>query len=414
MTGFRTSDAGNVATLFGLSLFVLLGVVAGAVDFSLALRAKSYADSAIDSAVLAAATAIRDDPKAWTNDKRAQRLADRTIRDYFASNVLDSEVPKGKLTVEVTRIGFDTVVKGTYEGRSPAAFLPIFDIDGVDIEATAAANAPSLPYIDITLIVDTSGSMALGATTADIDRLKAQFGCAFACHDDPGEDSYSWAVENGVKLRYDLVREAILNLADHLDSTKTGGRVQVQLYAFDDTLRRLSPLNASTNNLRKNLPTTPVTSSETAGGTRMWEIGPQIPDVVNKAGDGSTRGKAMQLVMMLTDGVQDPNRTWTWDLPLRDKVREFDVAFCDTVREKGALMGVVQVPYLEMTWDWGYNVTLDQPSLAGTFGAKRIDDVTSALKACGGDLYMRAETPDQITRSFESLLEQAVPTRLLE
>lgn len=400
--------------IFAVAIFVITGVVAGAVDYSTALRAKSNAEGAMDAAVLAAAAALRNQPKSWNDDTLAQRLAEDAIKNYFRNNVLSEDVPSGTVTATITRDGFNTVVTGSYAGRAQAAFLPIFGISGVDIGATASANAPGFPFIDITLIVDTSGSMALGATQSDIDRLTAQFGCAFACHDNPGSDSYSWAVANGVKLRYDLVRDAILNLADYLDGYNTGGRVQVQLYAFDDTLRRLSPLNASMNNLRSNLPSTPVTSSETVGGTRLWEIDEKIPGTIKRSGDGSTRGKAMQIVMMLTDGVQDPNRTWTWNTPLRAYVREFDTVFCDEVRALGAQMGVVQVPYLEMNWDWGYNITLNQPSLRGNPGKKRIHDVTTALQACGGDLYMRAETPDQITKSFQTLFEKSAPIRLVQ
>lgn len=403
---------GNTALIFALLAFVVFAAAGAAVDFSSGYRAKSEADSAIDAAVLGAAASLRGDTDAWSDEKVATEKAKASVESYFATNTAD--LPPGTLTVVVKRVGLDLVVTGTFAGSVPGHFTRLFGKEAMDIASTASANVQSSPYIDITLLVDTSASMALGATSADIDRLKAQFGCAFACHDNPGKDSYSWAESNGVTLRYDLIQQAILHLADYLEDVNEGGKIQVQLYAFDDTLGSLSPLNASMNNLRKNLPTAPVTSSETAGGTRFWEYKDQIPGVIKKSGDGSTRGKAMQIVMMLTDGVQDPNRTWTWDTPLRDYVREFDWSVCDTVRDMGAGFGVVQVPYLEMTWDWGYNATLDQPSKLGRAGMKRIDDVTYALKKCGGDLYMLADTPDEIVESFQTLLERATPLRLVE
>lgn len=403
---------GNTALIFGILAFVAFAAAGAAVDFSTGYRAKSEADSAIDAAVLGAAASLRGDMDAWSNETVAAAKAKAEVESYFATNTAD--LPPGTLTVTVKHVGFDLVVTGTYTASVPGRFTRLFGKEAMDIASTASANVQSTPFIDITLLVDTSASMALGATTADIDKLKAKFGCAFACHDNPGNDSYSWAKANGVTLRYDLIQQAILHLADYLEDVNEGGKIQVQLYAFDDTLKSLTPLMASMNQLRSSLPTAPVTSSETAGGTRFWEYKDQIPGTIKRSGDGSTRGKAIQIVMMLTDGVQDPNRTWTWNTPLRDYVREFDWSVCDTVRGMGADFGVVQVPYLEMPWDWGYNATLDQPSKLGRVGSKRIEDVTYALKKCGGDLYMLADTPDEIVESFQTLFERATPLRLVE
>ncbi len=112
--------------------------------------------------------------------------------------------------------------------------------------------------------------MALGATTADIQRLRTQFGCAFACHDNPGHDSFAWAEANGVKLRYDLIRDAVLDFANYIEGINGNGRTRVQLYTFDDILRLNQPLTTNMALVRANLPTAPQTSGETVGGTRWW------------------------------------------------------------------------------------------------------------------------------------------------
>jgi Flp pilus assembly protein TadG len=401
---------GNVAVIFSLALFAVVGAVGSAIDYSRASSARAQAATVMDAAVLAAAIALRDDPSVLSDDDRASSLAEREVMRYYRGNKVDTD--DLDIDVRLVASGNDTTIEATFAGDVDAAFVQLLGYPTIAYSGVASSVVAGTPFIDVTLVVDTSASMALGASAADISRLRSQFGCAFACHDNPGADSYSWAKANGVKLRYDLVRETILNFADYIESFNSGGRVQVQLYSFDNTLRQLSTLNASMSNLRKNLPTTPVTSSETEGATRFWEYGSKLSTVFKRSGDGSTRGKAMQIVLMLTDGVQDPNRTWTSKPSLRALVREFDWAHCDAVRKAGATMGVVQVPYMEMTWDWGYNVTLNQPSLLGRPGFKRIDDVTHALKQCGGDLYMSANTPDEVVNSFRRLFQQATPIRL--
>ncbi len=401
---------GNVAMLFAIVFMAIMGIVGSAVDYGRAISTQSRAAAALDAAVLAAAEALRNDGKAQATDASALALARATVERYWSANI--SDIPVEKVVTSIVRDGVDINIFARYDSTVDTTVMSIAGFDTVAIGGTASAVATGFPYIDLTLVVDTSASMALGASEADIDRLRNQFGCAFACHDNPGADSYSWARSNGVKLRYDLIRDAILNLADYLENFNSGGRIQVQLYEFNDKLTQLSPLNASMNNLRKNLPSDPVTSSETVGGTRFWEFASTLPSLVAKSGDGSTRGKATQLLLMLTDGVQDPNRTWTSDVPLRAYVREFDWTACDQIRADGAMIGVVQVPYLKMDWDWGYGETLGQPSLLGRPGMQRIDDVSHALEKCGGDLHMTANSPEQVTNSFQTLFRKAVPIRL--
>lgn len=155
---------------------------------------------------------------------------------------------------------------------------------------------------------------------------------------------------------------------------------------FDDTLRRNQALTTDMARIRANLPSAPQTSGETVGGTRWWTYADTIPGLIGNGGDGTSQARAIKLVMMLTDGVQDPNRTWTWDLPQRDYVREFDATVCDTLRARNVRIGVVQVPYVEMPLDWGYKATLGMPSLLGRNGDRHAD-ATYALRRCGGDLY---------------------------
>jgi Flp pilus assembly protein TadG len=407
----RNDCRGSVIPIIAIAIFVLMGSVGSAIDLARVYRVKVDMDAALDAAVLAAAQILKDQSAVTLNSDRARVIAKQAMDDYFETNL--HEARDYGLDVEVSMAGFTIEVAGTYDTVVDTAIMKLFHINEVPISNRAVSTTGILPFVDVTLVVDTSASMALGASKADIDRLRAQFGCAFACHEKPGYDSYTWAKNNGVKLRYDLIREAVLHFADFLESFNSGGRVQVQLYSFDNTLKQLTPLMASMKQVRENLPTAPVTSDVSAGGTRFWEYKNKIALIPNKSGDGSTRGKAIQMMFILTDGVQDPSREWTSKVNLRSLVREFDFTVCDDARKRGVMVGVVHTPYMPMDWDWGYNATLGQPSLAGNIGNKRIDDVTWALKKCGSNLYLSAEHPEDIITSFEQLFTKASPTRLV-
>ncbi len=153
-----------------------------------------------------------------------------------------------------------------------------------------------------------------------------------------------------MKLRYDLIRDAVLDFANYIDGINGNRRTRVQLYTFDDILRLNQSLTTNMALVRANLPTAPQTSGETVGGTRWWTYANTIPGLIGAGGDGTTQAKAVKLVMMLTDGAQDPNRTWTWNTPLRDYVREMDWTACNTMRTNKVKVGVVHVPYLDMPW----------------------------------------------------------------
>ncbi len=60
-----------------------------------------------------------------------------------------------------------------------------------------------------------------------------------------------------------------------------------------------------------------------------------------------------------------------------------------------------------MTWDWGYNETLDQP---GTLGGKtRVDDIPIALSACAGPNYLAASDQTAIRNAFVALFQKSQP-----
>jgi hypothetical protein len=117
------------------------------------------------------------------------------------------------------------------------------------------------------------------------------------------------------------------------------------------------------------------------------------------------------MVIIATDGVNDPTRAWASTQPaLRSEVRVFDTGFCTTFKSNGVIVAIINTPYYPMPWDWGYNATLGQPGSLG--GSTRVDDIPIALRACAGNNFILAPDVSTIQSSFTKLFINASPIRL--
>ncbi len=90
--------------------------------------------------------------------------------------------------------------------------------------------------MEITLLIDTSGSMAIGADAAGQALLKSKLGCAFACRDNVAVqgygDAYLYAKAKGITLRYDAVNAGIVRLVDEFDSARPRRHQHSRIHSF--------------------------------------------------------------------------------------------------------------------------------------------------------------------------------------
>ena len=82
---FFFDRAGGTAVIFALTLLPIVAIVAGGLDFSRSLNAKTKLQAALDSALLAAATMT-----GATDDERVQHA-----KDVFQANIAESGLPDG-------------------------------------------------------------------------------------------------------------------------------------------------------------------------------------------------------------------------------------------------------------------------------------------------------------------------------
>ncbi|MDX2259293.1 MAG: pilus assembly protein TadG-related protein [Hyphomicrobiaceae bacterium] len=417
---FSASSRGSVAVLFGVCLFALAGSMGVAVDYAVAYRISSKLRADADAAALAAAVAGRDyfmthggyEPG---NIGRARSIAQAAAARFFSENGAGEA---GSVTRSIDVAIKDTTVdvKITYSTLVGTPFGGLFNVEQVPIAGVAESRADLPRFVEVHLLIDTSGSMALGAGKDEQDLLQAQVGCAFACHDGTPvrgyADSYTYAVANNIDLRYTAVNRGIITLMDTIDRMPgSGGFIRTSVHSFDNTLKRDADLTTDSSEIRRRLPTAPSTSSETAGATHFNQIIDEFVRRVGHGGDGATASEPMKLVILATDGVRDPGRFWVTEVDARKDVGPFDMSFCTTLKQRGVDVGIIHTPYLPMPYDWGYEATLGQASQIGRPGT-RADDVPIVLKDCAGPLYVRADEPEAIQSAFSNLFLSVLDVRL--
>lgn len=217
-------------------------------------------------------------------------------------------------------------------------------------------------------------------------------------------------MSKGIELRYQVVNQGVQNLLSYLNSSSSlKSHVKVGLWSFDDNLTQLTAPTYSYSAVSSNFPAPALASTDASAATPFNSLISSFINAVGTAGDGSSSSSPQKMVIIATDGVNDPTRGWVSDPSLRPQVKVFDTAFCTTFKTKGVTVAIINTPYYPMTWDWGYNVTLGQPGSLG--GATRVD-IPIALSACAGKYFTVASDVASIQSAFTKLFVAASPIRL--
>lgn len=410
--------------MVGVTCLVLVALLGSGIDYGRARADQATLDTALDAAVLAAAQAMRLADAQGLSDAKARKAGREAGVAAFRSFAADTIAATGaEAAFTITLKGRNVTVNGTYAADTRTTVMQLIQIPKMRLTGQSAANVELSVQIDIYLLIDVSGSMAIGATQADIQALEANIGCAFACHDGVSVngtalDGYQWAKANGIKLRLQEMNEGILDFVKWLQAQpNVAKRVRIAIYAFSTTLTKVLDVTSDLSRVASNLPQAPSTSGEHDGATLWAESLAQFTPLVGSAGDGITAPR--KLVMIATDGVQDPGRYWTWATWMRPSVTAANPDACaglkvvNAASKQAVSVGIIHTPYLAMPWDWGFAETLGQPSQIGG-GGTRLDDVPRQLKACATspDLYIDATKTASIGQAMRNVFASFAQVRL--
>ena len=149
LAGFATSNTGNVAMVFGLSIIPLVAIAGAAIDYSRAAATKMRLQTACDAAALAGMRSRMTPGADYTAAAQA----------YFKQNVpteLQNEVPSVSLTAN--GLGLALAVNTSV----PTTTMSLVNVNNIDVSVTCTATYGTLLPMEVAFVLDYSGSMTGG------------------------------------------------------------------------------------------------------------------------------------------------------------------------------------------------------------------------------------------------------------
>ena len=162
--------SGNVAILAALLLLPLIGLAGMAVDHMTLATAKTRLDQAADAAALAAVRTASKAIQGGTPQALAIQQGQQAGAQVFSANAGTlSNVATPIPEIQVNPPTADNVVTATvnYSTTGALSFGKIFGSSQGSVAGNAAASLSLPSYINVYLMIDTSGSTAIGASSAD-------------------------------------------------------------------------------------------------------------------------------------------------------------------------------------------------------------------------------------------------------
>jgi Flp pilus assembly protein TadG len=212
---------GNVALMFAASLFPLAFLVGMAIDYTMASDRQAQLNGFADAATLAAVT-----PNMMAQSDTAAKTTATTTFDAQAQQLTSINYSPSNLTVNLSTTSGKRAATVTYTASSPTFFSALLGQNQFNLGGRSTATGGLPPNINFYLMLDSSPSMALAASSTGMQQLitatknaNGGSGCAFACYEyqpsvdnSSGKDNYSIARGLGLTLRIDLVTTATKNL----------------------------------------------------------------------------------------------------------------------------------------------------------------------------------------------------------
>lgn len=437
---------GNVMMIMAFATIPLTAAVGMSIDYAKAAKLQTKMNSAADAGALAAVTTPMMSKSQSVAAKAAANmfisqvsgLAGMSWKKTLASSPTISQtlttytMDYGAFRVDVNDVnltGLTRTASLTYGALSANTFANVLGLQQSGIGGTSTTTAKVAPNIDFYVLLDTSGSMALPATSSGLTLLTSKTGgCAFACHssndataiDANGKrtDYYGVATSYGIPLRIDEAKIAIQKMMTQATSTsqnnKASYRASLSTFAAADPRSNnyFTTTQTITNNLgrvstaagrastsfyyRNGCPTASFCNNDQDTATN--DAFSKMNALMTVPGNGSNLpgDKPQEIMFIISDGMRDEYRPGG-----RPEVA-IDTAWCDSIKARGIRIGVLYTEYLAESLSDGWSKTNVLP---------RLGYVDPALQNCASTgLYYKVTTDGDITAALNQLFQQAVAT----
>jgi Putative Flp pilus-assembly TadE/G-like/von Willebrand factor type A domain len=333
----------------------------------------------------------------------AKFVAKKYMEQAIKESLPNSDV---QTTVEIVQEGLSVRARVSFSAQVPTAFSRVIGRDSIAISGTASAAVDLAPFIDIHLLVDVSGSMGIGATVEDLAIMQTSIGCSFGCH---VSGTYQMARDAGAKMRIDVVREAITRV---IAASTDVANVRFAIHLFSSRLETLVP---PSDRDTAALASTFIELDTTNGlGTNFHSAMDSMEMLVPAAGDGSTDSQRRQVIIIVTDGVEDSANLQAagfaedpdfveYAPTFRDhyRLQGFNPELCTGFKERGVQVMAMYMPYITSAGE-------DRYDFIRTVLTK--DGIQTSLEKCASaaDSAFAASSPDEIDTSMHKLLDRAL------
>lgn len=441
LSRLRRDRRGNVLMLMGFAVIPLTLATGISIDYARGARLQTKLNAAADAAAL---MAVSKPLMTQTNDYvKAQAQA------MFSSQV--SGLPgltydPANLTVTITgTVGASNTRTAvvSYTAESKNAFAGVIGMSSITIGGSSTATSSQAPNIDFYLLLDTSPSMLLPATSAGLTSLTAATGgCAFACHQTNTTysssnkelycnskktsciDYYQLARNNSLVLRTDLVTEAVQNLTDVASTTAAdnGAKYRMGIADFDYMYRQIYPtykmngywVDSNLTNVKNHVTDSQILAycinnqricgkgdNDMATNFSAAFTG-SLATMPTNPGEGTNiSGDTPQAILfIISDGMRDESVSGGRSMG------PIPTAQCTEIKNRGIRIAVLNTEYLPESASDSWSISnVRTPYLSPT------DTVSPALVSCASPgLYYQVTTDSDVSAALTALFQKAVST----
>lgn len=438
--GLARDRRGNVLLLFAIALVPMLLAIGMAVDYARAARLRTKLNAVADSAALSAVTQTVMDQ----SPGNAQTIA-LAMFDQQASPLAGLVPTRTRRTIAVADNSMTTGTSSTtrtaqvrYSADVVNMFAGILGQSITTISGVAQATAAAAADTDFYLMLDSSPSMDLPATTAGIAKMKSLTpmqgdgrGCAFACHqsdrkdarivDNPinpatGQrmDNYELARANDVVLRTDLVTLAVRNLTQTAKSAAAANRAiyRMALATFNVDYRDIvaKPTDLDTVSTRVTESAVPIVCKHKqhickVDNDRMTNFDSAFSGASTNlptqggGGTGQSGDTPEAILFIVTDGMRN-------DSSQRGPI---DTDACDAIKRRKIRIAILYTRYIPESVDDDWSIqNIQKRYLLPT------DLISPALATCASPGLFNMVTSDgDISAAMELLFKRAISSARL-
>lgn len=427
INAFWKDSKASVAITSAILISVIVILVGAIADFGYAYNFKRQVQAALDAALLSAASEARAMIEEGAAGDAAALMESRAEAFFKARLDSEAQFTYSNLAFEADSAGNSLSIKGTVDISYDYFLLPLANIDSMEVTVSSGANVSLPNFLAIDFLVDGSGSMGIGATFADQDKIHKKIGCAIACHT-KSNSAYAKAQASGGVMRIDVVRNAIAASVDIIeDAVDDEERVALGVHVFStgpiQTIQASTAADADDWSKFRTTVSKDVQLAKQWTGTNVAYAVSQLSGALPNSGGGLAETDRKRYVIILSDFVEnsqsctnsqcwfvDPNMTWTTPLKKfanHERIQPPALGICNALKTKGITVYVINTTYLI---PWGHPVSSHD---TGRF--KYIEDsvlpvLNDRLVDCAGDAshVINATSVAEIEAAIESVVRSTI------